>query len=73
MMSYHNPMLDEPAIRRLSQQLGVRTDYTEQDYINTWGLSAIYSTDFGENLLFKGGLRSYLFRKDNRSEIDADG
>lgn len=48
-------MLDEPAIRRLARQLGVRTNYAEQDYVNSWVLYAIYSTDVGENLLFKGG------------------
>lgn len=48
-------MLDEPAIRRLARELGVRTDYAEKEYVNSWVLYGIYTTDFGKDLLFKGG------------------
>lgn len=48
-------MRDEASIRRLARRLGVRTDYAEKDYVNSWMLYRIYSTSFGENLLFKGG------------------
>lgn len=48
-------MLDDTAIRRLARELGVRTDYAEKDYVNSWVLYGIYSTEFGDDLLFKGG------------------
>ena len=31
-------MLDETAIRRRARELGVRTDYAEKDYVNSWVL-----------------------------------
>lgn len=48
-------MLDESAIRRLARELGVRTDFAEKDYVNSWVLYGIYTTGFGDDLLFKGG------------------
>jgi predicted nucleotidyltransferase component of viral defense system len=48
-------MLDEAAIRRRARELGVRTDYAEKDYVNSWVLYGIYTTAFGDDLLFKGG------------------
>jgi predicted nucleotidyltransferase component of viral defense system len=48
-------MIEEPAIRRLARELGVRTDYAEKDYVNSWVLYGIYETAFGDDLLFKGG------------------
>jgi len=48
-------MLDEAAVRRLSRELGVRTDFAEKDYVNSWVLYGIYTTGFGDDLLFKGG------------------
>lgn len=48
-------MIDEAAIRRLARERGVRTDYAEKDYVNSWVLFCIYTTAFGEDLLFKGG------------------
>jgi predicted nucleotidyltransferase component of viral defense system len=48
-------MLNETAIRRLARDLGVRTDYVEKDYVNSWVLYGIYTTGFGDDLLFKGG------------------
>ena len=48
-------MLDEAAIRRRARELGVRTDYAEKDYVNSWVLYGIYMTAFGDDLLFKGG------------------
>lgn len=34
-------MLDEAAIRRRARELGVRTDYGEKDYVNSWVLYGI--------------------------------
>ena len=48
-------MLDEAAIRQRARELGVRTDYAEKDYVNSWVLYGIYTTAFGDDLLFKGG------------------
>ena len=48
-------MIDEAAIRRLARERGVRTDFAEKDYVNSWVLYGIYTTAFGEDLLFKGG------------------
>jgi predicted nucleotidyltransferase component of viral defense system len=48
-------MLDEADIRRRVRDLGVRTDYAEKDYVNSWVLYGIYTNGFGENFLFKGG------------------
>jgi predicted nucleotidyltransferase component of viral defense system len=48
-------MLDETAIRRRARELGVRTDYAGKDYVNSWVLYGIYTTGFGDDLLFKGG------------------
>lgn len=48
-------MLDETAIRRLARDLGVRTDYAEKEYVNSWVLYGIYMSGFGDGLLFKGG------------------
>jgi len=45
-------MLDEAAIRRRARELGVRTDYAEKDYVNSWVLYGIYTTDFGDGLVF---------------------
>jgi len=48
-------MLGEPAIRRLARERGVRTDFAEKDYVNSWVLYGIYEAAFGDDLLFKGG------------------
>ena len=48
-------MLDEATIRQRARELGVRTDYAEKDYVNSWVLYGIYTTAFGDDLLFKGG------------------
>lgn len=48
-------MIDETAIRRIARELGVRTDYAEKNYVNSWVLYGIYESKFGDNLLFKGG------------------
>lgn len=48
-------MIDEMAIRRIARELGVRTDYAEKNYVNSWVLYGIYESGFGDDLLFKGG------------------
>lgn len=48
-------MIDETAIRRIARELGVRTDYAEKNYVNSWVLYGVYESRFGGDLLFKGG------------------
>lgn len=67
-------MRDETAIRRLARELGVRTDYAEKDYVNSWVLYGIYTTAFGDDLLFKGGtaLSKLYFPETSRFSEDLD-
>jgi len=48
-------MISEAQLRRLARELDVRLGYAEKDYVNSWILWAIYTSSFGNNLLFKGG------------------
>lgn len=48
-------MIDETDIRRIARELGVRTDYAEKNYVNSWVLYGVYESSFGDDLLFKGG------------------
>lgn len=67
-------MLDEAAIRRRARELGVRTDYAEKDYVNSWVLYGIYTTAYGDDLLFKGGtaLSKLYFPETLRFSEDLD-
>ena len=48
-------MITEAQLRRLARELDVRLGYAEKNYVNSWILWAIYTSPYGENLLFKGG------------------
>jgi len=48
-------MISEAQLRRLARDLDVRLGYAEKDYVNSWILWAIYTSSYGDNLLFKGG------------------
>lgn len=48
-------MIAEARLRQLARELGVRVGYAEKNYVNSWILWAIYTSPYGENLLFKGG------------------
>lgn len=48
-------MIDETDVRRIARELGVRTDYAEKNYVNSWVLYGVYESSFGDGLLFKGG------------------
>jgi len=67
-------MIDETAVRRIARNLGVRTDYAEKNYVNSWVLYGIYESEFGESLLFKGGtaLSKLYFPRTWRYSEDLD-
>jgi len=48
-------MISEAQLRRLARKLNVRLGYAEKNYVNSWILWAIYTSPYGDNLLFKGG------------------
>jgi predicted nucleotidyltransferase component of viral defense system len=48
-------MISETQLRQLARELDVRLGYAEKDYVNSWILWAIYTSSYGDNLLFKGG------------------
>jgi len=48
-------MISEAQLRRLARELDVRLGYAEKNYVNSWILWAIYTSPYGDNLLFKGG------------------
>lgn len=48
-------MISEAQLRRQARELDVRLGYAEKNYVNSWILWAIYTSSYGDNLLFKGG------------------
>ncbi|MBX0296706.1 nucleotidyl transferase AbiEii/AbiGii toxin family protein [Haloarcula nitratireducens] len=48
-------MISDAQLRRLARELDVRLGYAEKNYVNSWILWAIYTSPYGDNLLFKGG------------------
>lgn len=48
-------MISDAQLRRLARDLDVRLGYAEKNYVNSWILWAIYTSSYGDNLLFKGG------------------
>ncbi|ERG97358.1 MAG: protein of unknown function (DUF1814) [Haloquadratum walsbyi J07HQW2] len=48
-------MLSQDRPRILARELGVRQGYAEKNYVNSWLLWGIFTSDYGDNLLFKGG------------------
>lgn len=48
-------MISEPQLRRLARELDVRLGYAEKNYVNSWILWTIYTSQYGDTLLFKGG------------------
>jgi hypothetical protein len=48
-------MISDAQLRRLARELDVRLSYAEKNYVNSWILWAIYTSPYGDNLLFKGG------------------
>lgn len=48
-------MISESRLRVLARQEGITAGLAEKNYVNSWVLSAIYASAFGDDLLFKGG------------------
>ena len=48
-------MISKARLRRLARELDVRLGYAEKNYVNSWILWAIYTSSYGDSLLFKGG------------------
>ena len=48
-------MISDTQLRQLARELDVRLGYAEKNYVNSWILWAIYTSSYGDNLLFKGG------------------
>ena len=48
-------MISDAQLRRLARDLDVRLGYAEKNYVNSWILWTIYTSPYGDNLLFKGG------------------
>jgi len=48
-------MISDAQLQQLARELDVRLGYAEKSYVNSWNLYAIYTSPYGDNLLFKGG------------------
>ena len=67
-------MISQDRLRVLARELGVRQGYAEKNYVNSWLLWGIYTSDYGDNLLFKGGtaLSKLYFPQSWRFSEDLD-
>lgn len=67
-------MIDRDRLRVVARTLGVRQGYAEKHYVNSWLLWGIFATDFGDDLLFKGGtaLSKLYFPQSWRFSEDLD-
>ena len=67
-------MISEAQLRRQARELDVRLGYAEKNYVNSWLLWGIYTSDYGDNLLFKGGtaLSKLYFPQSWRFSEDLD-
>lgn len=48
-------MISDGRIRTLARRDGVTAGLAEKNYVNSWVLYAIYTSDVGDDLVFKGG------------------
>lgn len=48
-------MISESRLRVIARRQGITAGLAEKNYVNSWVLSAVYGSDFGDDLLFKGG------------------
>jgi len=67
-------MISQDRLRILARELGVRQGYAEKNYVNSWLLWGIFTSDYGSNLLFKGGtaLSKLYFPQSWRFSEDLD-
>jgi len=67
-------MISQDRLRVLARELGVRQGYAEKNYVNSWLLWGIFTSGYGDNLLFKGGtaLSKLYFPQSWRFSEDLD-
>lgn len=67
-------MISQNRLRVLARELGVRQGYAEKNYVNSWILWGIFTSGYGENLMFKGGtaLSKLYFPQSWRFSEDLD-
>lgn len=67
-------MISRNRLRVLARTLGVRLDYAEKNYVNSWILWGLFTHTYGDNLLFKGGtsLSKLYFPESWRFSEDLD-
>ena len=67
-------MISQDRLRILARELGVRQGYAEKNYVNSWLLWGISRSDYGDNLLLKGGtaLSKLYFPRSWRYSEDLD-
>jgi len=67
-------MISQDRLRVLARELGVRQGYAEKNYVNSWLLWGIFTSGYGNNLLFKGGtaLSKLYFPQSWRFSEDLD-
>ncbi|ELZ29100.1 hypothetical protein C474_13554 [Halogeometricum pallidum JCM 14848] len=44
-------MISQNRLRVLARKLGVRQGYAEKNYVNSWLLWGIFTSNYGENLI----------------------
>jgi predicted nucleotidyltransferase component of viral defense system len=67
-------MISRNRLRVLARELEVRQGYVEKNYVNSWILWGIFTSSYGENLIFKGGtaLSKLYFPQSWRFSEDLD-
>lgn len=67
-------MISQDRLRVLARELDVRQGYAEKNYVNSWLLWGIFTSEYGDNLLFKGGtaLSKLYFPQSWRFSEDLD-
>jgi predicted nucleotidyltransferase component of viral defense system len=67
-------VISESQLRERARTLDVQLGFAEKDYVNSWILWAIYTSRFGDSLLFKGGtaLSKLYFPRTWRYSEDLD-
>lgn len=70
---HEHPKLFQEAVRATSQQIGIQDIYIEKDYWVTKALHAIFSSEIGPEVVFKGGTAlSKCYRLIERFSEDID-
>jgi predicted nucleotidyltransferase component of viral defense system len=67
-------MISQDRLRILARELGVRQGYAEKHYVNSWLLWGLFTSEYGDPLVFKGGtaLSKLYFPRSWRFSEDLD-